>query len=293
MSKARSIRCLQVELYMTNFKAAVVQMRSSRDIAENVRVASELIREAASAGADFIATPENTPLMEMERPRVDAATYPDDGANATIAAFQSLAAEIGRWLLLGSLAVKTEEGRLANRSLLFAPDGAIAARYDKIHMFDVTVSEAERYQESRNFRPGREAVLARLPWGVLGLTVCYDLRFPYLYRALAKAGASFLSVPSAFTKTTGQAHWHVLLRARAIETGAYVFAPAQGGRHENGRETYGHSLIVDPWGRVVAEAGEEPAIAMAKIDPAEVEKARARIPALTHDAELPAPRLAK
>ena len=277
---------------MTSFKAAVVQMRSTRSVEENVAAASELIREAASAGADFIATPEMTPLMESERARLDTATYPDDGAHPTIAAFQTLASEIGRWLLLGSLAVKTDEGRLANRSILFAPDGGIAARYDKIHMFDVTVSDTERYQESRNFRPGEAPALARLPWGVLGLSVCYDLRFPYLYRALAKAGAEFLAVPSAFTKVTGQAHWHVLLRARAIETGCYVFAPAQGGRHENGRETYGHSLIVDPWGRVIAEAGEEPAIAMAKIDPEEVVKARARIPALTHDVNLSPPRLA-
>jgi predicted amidohydrolase len=271
---------------MTSFKAAVVQMRSSRDVAENVRLASELVREAASAGADFIATPEMTPLMETERARMDAAAFADDGANPTIEAFQTLARDLGRWLLLGSLAVKTGEGRLANRSVLFAPEGRIAARYDKIHMFDVTVSEAERYQESKNFRAGSAPVLARLPWGMLGMSVCYDLRFPHLYRALAKAGALFLSVPSAFTKATGQAHWHVLLRARAIETGCYVFAPAQGGRHENGRETYGHSLIVDPWGRIIAEAGEEPAIAIAKIDPAEVERARSRIPALTHDIEL-------
>jgi predicted amidohydrolase len=276
---------------MTSFKAAVVQMRSSRDVAQNVRLASELVREAASAGADFIATPENTPLMETERAHIDAAAFSDDGANPTIEAFQTLAREVGRWLLLGSLAVKTEEERLANRSVLIAPDGRIAARYDKIHMFDVTVSEAERYQESHAFRPGREAVLARLPWGVLGMSVCYDVRFPYLYRALAKAGAQFLSVPSAFTKVTGQAHWHVLLRARAIETGCYVFAPAQGGRHENGRETFGHSLIVDPWGRVIAEAGEEPAIAIAKIDPAGVARARSRIPALTHDSELAPVRL--
>jgi predicted amidohydrolase len=227
-----------------------------------------------------------TPLMETERARMDAAAFADDGANPTIEAFQTLARDLGRWLLLGSLAVKTGEGRLANRSVLFAPEGRIAARYDKIHMFDVTVSEAERYQESKNFRAGSAPVLARLPWGMLGMSVCYDLRFPHLYRALAKAGALFLSVPSAFTKATGQAHWHVLLRARAIETGCYVFAPAQGGRHENGRETYGHSLIVDPWGRIIAEAGEEPAIAIAKIDPAEVERARSRIPALTHDIEL-------
>jgi predicted amidohydrolase len=249
------------------------------------------VRDAARAGADFILTPENTPLMEREREAIDAASFADDGVNPTIEAFQALAREVSRWLLLGSLAVKTDEGRLANRSILFAPDGRIAARYDKIHMFDVTVSETERYQESKNFRPGDRAVLARLPWGVLGMSVCYDVRFPELYRALAKAGAQFLSVPSAFTKLTGRAHWHVLMRARAVETGAYVFAPAQGGRHENGRETFGHSLVVDPWGRVIAEAGEEPAVVIAMVDPAEAQRAREKIPAFAHDREFAAPKL--
>jgi predicted amidohydrolase len=276
---------------MTSFKAAVVQMRSTRDVAENVRAAGALIRDAAGVGADFILTPEMTPLMETERERVDAATYPDDGANPTIAAFAALAEEVESWLLLGSVPVKTGDRRLANRSILFAPDGRIAARYDKIHMFDVTVSDAERYQESKTYRPGDTPVAARLPWGMLGMTVCYDLRFAYLYRALAHAGAGLIAVPSAFTKPTGQAHWHVLLRARAIETGCFVLAPAQGGRHENGRETYGHSLIVDPWGRVIAEAGEAPAIAIAKIDLDEVAKARARIPSLDHDVALPASKL--
>ncbi len=276
---------------MSPFKVGLVQMRSTRDARENIRLAGDLVRDAAEAGADFILTPENTPLMEREREAIDAASFADDGANPTIEAFRAIAREVSRWLLLGSLAVKTDEGRLANRSVLIAPDGKIAARYDKIHMFDVVVSEAERYQESKNFRPGDRAVLARLPWGVLGMSVCYDMRFPQLYRALAKAGAQFFSAPSAFTKVTGQAHWHVLLRARAIETGAYVFAPAQGGRHENGRETFGHSLVVDPWGRVLAEAGEEPAVVIAKIDPAEVRRAREKIPALTHDREFGAPKI--
>jgi len=276
---------------MKPFKVGLVQMCSTRDPRENIRLAGDLVRDAAGAGADFILTPENTPLMERERQAIDAASFADEGANPTIEAFQALAREVSRWLLLGSLAVKTDEGRLANRSVLFSPDGRIAARYDKIHMFDVTVNETEKYQESKNFRPGNQAMLARLPWGVLGMSVCYDMRFPHLYRALAKAGAHFLSVPSAFTKVTGLAHWHVLLRARAIETGAYVFAPAQGGRHENGRETFGHSLVVDPWGRILAEAGEEAAVVIAKIEPAEVQRAREKIPALLHDRAFGTPKL--
>jgi predicted amidohydrolase len=205
----------------------------------------------------------------------------------TLAKFQDLAHEISAWLLVGSLVMRADDGRFANRSFLLKPDGAIAAHYDKIHMFDVTVSETEKYHESKNYRPGKHGVLAQLPWGMLGMTICYDLRFAYLYRALAKAGASFLSVPSAFTKVTGQAHWHVLLRARAIETGCFVFAPAQGGTHENGRQTYGHSLIVNPWGQVIGEGAEEPCVVMAKIDTDEVTKARARIPALEHTVDLP------
>jgi deaminated glutathione amidase len=266
---------------MSTFKAACVQMRSSRDVAENVRTASELIREARAAGADFIATPENTTVMDEDRERLAAKLYDDDG--------QKLAQELSCWLLIGSLPVNAGDGRFANRSFLLKPDGGIATRYDKIHMFDVQVSESEQYRESKNYRPGRGAVTADLPWGKLGLTVCYDLRFAYLYRALALAGASFLSVPSAFTKVTGQAHWSVLLRARAVETGCFVIAPAQGGTHENGRQTYGHSMIVDPWGKVLGEAAEEPSVLIAKIDTDEVGKARGRIPALEHTVDLTRP----
>ena len=180
------------------------------------------------------------------------------------------------------MAVLVSEGRLANRSFLITPNGDIAARYDKIHMFDVDLGGGESYRESSNYRPGELAVLAELPWGRLGLTVCYDLRFPALYRALAEAGASFLAIPSAFTQKTGEAHWHVLIRARAIENGAFVFAAAQGGKHENGRDTFGHSLIVDPWGKILAEGGTEPGVVMAEIDPAEIAAARARVPSLQH-----------
>jgi predicted amidohydrolase len=273
---------------MTVFKAACVQMRSSRDVEENVRIASELIREARSAGADFIATPENTTIMDEDRERLRTRLYPDTGDNPTLRAFQELTEKVGCWVLIGGMPVLSDDGRFSNRSVLIKPDGGVAARYDKIHMFDVKVSESEQYQESKNFKPGSKGVIADLPWGKVGMTVCYDLRFAYLYRALAKAGASFLTVPSAFTKVTGQAHWHVLLRARAIETGCFVIAPAQGGTHENGRETYGHSLIVDPWGRVLGEAGEEPCVVIAKIDPDDVGKAHARIPALDHTVDLPA-----
>ena len=178
--------------------------------------------------------------------------------------------------------IKVSPDKAANRSFLIDPHGEIVARYDKIHMFDVDLADGESYRESNNFRPGELAVLHDLPWGRLGLTVCYDLRFPALYRALAEAGASFLAIPSAFTRQTGEAHWHVLNRARAIENGSFVLAAAQGGKHENGRETFGHSLVVDPWGRIIAEGGTEPGVVMAEIDPAEVAAARARIPSLQH-----------
>jgi predicted amidohydrolase len=200
-----------------------------------------------------------------------------------LAALRDLAGELGVWLLAGSLVVRLAADRLANRSYLIGPGGDISARYDKIHMFDVEIPDGQSYRESRAYRPGGRAVTADLPWGRLGLTVCYDLRFPQLFRALAKGGADFISVPSAFTKFTGRAHWHVLLRARAIETGCFVFAPAQCGTHAEGRKTYGHSLIVAPWGEVLAEGGEEPGLITAEIDPAEIGKARAMVPSLTHD----------
>jgi predicted amidohydrolase len=264
------------------FRAACVQLNVGRDIAPNIAAATALIRAAKAAGAQFVLTPENTGMIEPKREMLLAKAKPES-EHPAIPAYSALAAELGIWLLIGSLQIKLDAETCANRSLLFDPAGGIAARYDKIHMFDVDLAGGESYRESRSFRSGAAAVTADLPWGRLGLTVCYDLRFAYLYRALAQAGAAFLSVPSAFTVPTGRAHWHVLLRARAIETGCYVLAPAQCGEHAEGRRTYGHSLIVAPWGEILAEAGDEPGIIYADIDPAKVEEARRMVPALRHD----------
>ena len=208
-----------------------------------------------------------TNIMEVSRDKLFATIVPEEN-DASLATFRELARKLSIHLHIGSLAVKATADKAANRGFLIDPRGEIVARYDKIHMFDVDLANGESYRESRSYRPGELAVLHDLPWGRLGLTVCYDLRFPALYRALAEAGASFLAIPSAFTRQTGEAHWHVLMRARAIENGCYVFAAAQGGKHENGRETFGHSLVVDPWGRIVAEGGTEPGVVMAEIDPA-------------------------
>jgi predicted amidohydrolase len=270
------------------FRLACVQVTAGGDVAANVQSASALVRDARAAGADLIALPECVALMEPDRKRVRALATPE-GAHPALAAFRALARETGAWLLAGTVIVTTEGERLANRSCLVAPDGAVRARYDKIHMFDVDLPGGESYRESATYRPGAEAVLAELPWGLLGMTVCYDVRFPQLYRALAHGGADFISVPSAFTRQTGMAHWHVLLRARAIETGAYVFAPAQCGEHPGKRLTYGHSLIVDPWGAVLADGGEAPGFVIAEIDPAKIEAARRAIPSLTHDRDFAAP----
>jgi predicted amidohydrolase len=263
------------------FRAALVQMRSGRDVKANVAAASALIREAATKGAHYVQTPENTALMDHDRDRLAAAAL-NEARHEALASFRSLAAELGIWLHIGSLAVAAGDGRAFNRSYLLAPDGGIAARYDKIHMFDVNLPNGESYRESATFAPGNRAVLAALPWGMLGMSICYDLRFAEQYRALAQAGAQLLAVPSAFTWQTGEAHWHVLLRARAIETGCYVLAAAQGGRHEIGRTTYGHSLIVSPWGDILAQAGTEPGVIHADIDTAQVTAARERIPVLRH-----------
>ena len=251
-------------------------------MARNVAGASALIREAAGQGADFIATPEMTNILEPDRPRLRSLARPE-AEDESVAAFSELARELGLWLNIGSLALKGAAEKLLNRSLLFAPDGSIAARYDKIHLFDVDLPTGESLRESHVYDGGAEAVQAETPLGPIGLTICYDMRFPHLYRVLARAGAKIFTVPSAFTVPTGQAHWHVLLRARAIETGSFVLAAAQGGRHESGRETYGHSLIVSPWGEVLAEAGIEPGIVIADVDLAQSDLARARIPALVHD----------
>jgi len=273
-----------------NLKAACIQLSSAREVEPNIAAASALIRAARAAGAELIMTPEVSDMMEPKR-ALRLAKAQDESSHAMLAALRELARETGAWLLLGSAVVRRADGdqRLSNRSFLIAPDGAIAARYDKIHMFDVELAGGESYRESNAFRPGDAAVLAALPWGTLGMTVCYDLRFPHLYRALAQAGADFLTIPSAFTVPTGKAHWHVLMRARAIETGCFVFAPAQWGEHAEGRKTFGHSLIVAPWGEILAEAPDGTGFIIAEIDTAEIAKARRAVPSLTHDRPFAAP----
>jgi predicted amidohydrolase len=268
---------------VASFKLACIQITAADDIDANIQATSALIREAHAAGAELIATPENTGLMAAKSD-ITLAKAQIESEHAPLVAYRALAAELKAWLLVGSLAVKLPaESRIANRSYLVDPSGRIAASYDKIHMFDVELATGERYKESRTYRPGESACLVALPWGMLGMTICYDLRFPQLYRTLAKNGASFLSIPSAFTRPTGQAHWHVLMRARAIETGCFVFAPAQCGEHPGKRKTYGHSLIVDPWGQVLADGGEATGFVLADIDPAKVAEARNQVPSLAGD----------
>lgn len=263
------------------FRLACVQVNAGNETAPNVAVAADLVREAVSDGADFISLPECVALIEPDRDALRRKVT-GEADHPALRAFSDLAAETGRWLHVGSLPVQAGDGRIANRTFLLDPAGRVAAKYDKIHMFDVDLDGGESYRESSTYRPGEAAVAADLPWGRFGLTICYDVRFPALYRDLATAGASFIGVPSAFTRTTGRAHWHVLLRARAIETGCWVFAAAQCGDHAGGRQTYGHSLIVDPWGAVVAEAGEEPGVISADIDPAKVDAARRSVPSLSN-----------
>lgn len=262
-----------------SFKAALIQMRSGRDMARNFNDASGMIRDAQSRGAQFVTTPEMTNILEPDRPRLKSLARPER-EDQSVAGFAELAKRLGIWINIGSLALKGASDKLVNRSLLFAPDGTIAARYDKIHLFDVDLPDGEVLRESHAYDAGDRACLARLPWAMLGMTICYDVRFPALYLALGRHGAEVITVPSAFTVPTGEAHWHVLLRARAIETGSFVLAAAQGGRHESGRETFGHSLAVSPWGEVLAEAGIEPGIFVAGIDVAQAADARRRIPAL-------------
>ena len=269
----------------STFTVGLVQTNSSDDLQGNIAAAAALIRQAAGEGADLVLTPENTTMITNGREAILAGALPES-SHPAIPVFSALAQELGIWLLIGSLSIKLEPTRAANRSFLFTPEGAVAARYDKIHMFDVDIPDGQSYRESATFRPGEQVVTADLPWGRLGLSICYDMRFPQLYRALAKEGANFLSVPAAFTEFTGRAHWHVLLRARAIETGCFVFAPAQCGTHVADRRTYGHSLVVAPWGEVLADGGEEPGIVTARIDPAKVAEARRMVPALTHDRPL-------
>jgi predicted amidohydrolase len=270
------------------FTAACVQLNAGPEIGPNIDAAEALIRQARAEGADLVLTPETSDLMEPDGKRL-AAKVKVEGDHIGLRRMCALAGELGCWVLVGSFLVATRDGRPANRSFLIDPRGEVRARYDKIHMFDVDIPDGQRYRESRRFNPGTRAVVADLPWGRLGLSVCYDLRFARLYRSLAAAGASMISIPSAFTRFTGEAHWHVLIRARAIETGSYVFAPAQCGRHAMGRETYGHSLIVSPWGEVLAEAGVEPGVIMAEVDPRRARAARRAIPALEGTRDFSAP----
>ncbi len=277
----------------TILRAACVQMRSGRDVAANLAQAAALTREAAAAGARYVLTPENTAIMDEDKDRVRGlvGTMAQD---ASVRAFSALAGELGIFLHVGSLALRPddgkEEGKLVNRSVLFAPDGRIVAWYDKIHLFDVTLGGGEKdYRESARIAPGGRAVVASAAGARVGFSICYDLRFPALYRALALAGAQILAVPAAFTVPTGRAHWHVLTRARAIENEAFVMAAAQGGRHEGGRATFGHSLIVSPWGEVLAEAGEEPGVIAAGLDMEQVRDMRRRIPVLENERDFAPP----
>ncbi len=263
-------------------RAGLVQLRSGRDMARNLADTAELIRQAAGQGAALVATPEMTNILEPDRPRLRGLAKLQS-EDESVAGFSALAAELGIWLNIGSLALMGDDGSLINRSLLFDPAGTLRAHYDKIHLFDVDLPTGESLRESQAFRGGSRAVVLDAARCRLGLTICYDVRFPGLFRQMAKAGAEVITVPSAFTVPTGEAHWHVLLRARAIETGCFILAAAQGGRHESGRETFGHSLAVGPWGGVLAEAGQDPCAIVVDLDLAEVAAARRRIPALTHD----------
>jgi deaminated glutathione amidase len=279
------------------FTAACIQFTAGPDPEPNLREVAGLVRRARDAGADFIMTPEASNLIESGKRRRDKARREAD--DPFLAGMRELARETGAWLLLGSLVIDpggepgsdSAEVRLANRSFLIDGAGAVVAKYDKIHMFDIDLPGGESYRESNAYRPGGQTAVAETPWGRLGMTVCYDVRFPHLYRALAQAGADFLSVPSVFTVPTGRVHWHVLLRARAIENGCFVFAPAQWGEHPAGRRSYGHSLIVDPWGEVLADGGEETGIVTARIDPARIAEARGMVPSLAHDRGFTPPEL--
>jgi predicted amidohydrolase len=271
---------------------ALIQTRTPATAAAGLAHVAPLIRRAAAEGAKLILTPEGTNLLEQRRDR-RAAAITDEDQDACVLGLRHLAAELGIWLLIGSAIVRSGhdgDDRAANRSLLIDPNGGIVGRYDKLHVFDVDLPNGETYRESAAIRPGDAAVVADLPWGRLGLTVCYDIRFPHLFRQLARAGACMIAVPAAFTVPTGEAHWETLLRARAIETGAFVLAPAQGGTHEDGRKTWGRSTIVAPWGEVIAKLDhDEPGVLHAVLDLSAVDRARAAVPSLAHDRAFAAP----
>ena len=269
---------------MPKFKAACIQFCAAPEAEPNIRKALAMTREAAAQGAALVGLPEYFSGLAT----IKGALVPTifrEADHPAIPAFSAVARELGLWVLLGSLAIRRADGRVVNRSFVVDPGGRISAFYDKIHLFDVDLGPGKTYRESDIVAPGDTAVVADTAWGGFGLSVCYDLRFPQLYRALSQGGASMLAVPAAFTRLTGEAHWHVLLRARAIENGAYVIAPCQNGTLEGGGECFGHSLIVDPWGTVLADGGEEEGIAIAEIDTEKVAEARRRIPALLHDRE--------
>jgi predicted amidohydrolase len=267
---------------MSQITVACVQMRSGTDVAGNIADASSLIRQAVDhGGAQLIATPEMTTLLDR-KPGAAWEKATTEDADPGLKAFRALAKDLGVTLLIGSIAIRVGNNKCANRSFLIGPDGGVIASYDKIHMFDVQLNAGNVYRESDSFAAGDRAVIAQLPAGALGMTVCYDVRFPDLYRQLAVGGARIIAVPAAFTRITGEAHWHILLRSRAIETGCFIIAPAQGGKHEDGRETYGHSLIIDPWGEILAEAGTEPGFITATLDLARVDEVRGKIPSLQH-----------
>lgn len=271
---------------MTTLPIALIQTRTPADQTASLAELEPLVRRAAAEGARFILTPEGSNVLEQRRDRREAVIVDQDHDTAVLG-LRRLAEELGVWILIGSAIVASGhagDARAANRSLLVDPSGQIVAAYDKMHVFDVSLANGETYRESATVRPGDQAVVAETPWGGLGLTICYDVRFPYLHRALAQAGAAMIAVPAAFTVPTGEAHWETLLRARAIETGAFVLAPAQGGTHEDGRKTWGRSVVIDPWGRVVAKLDhDEPGVLHATLDLDAVAKARSSIPALTHD----------
>jgi predicted amidohydrolase len=270
-------------------RAGLIQLNSSDDPAENLATMQTQIADAAADGAAFVLTPEVSNCLSVSRSHQNSVLHLE-ADDPTVAGLREAAARHGIWLLAGSLALKTPDadGRFANRSMMISPTGEIAARYDKIHMFDVQVTEAETFRESEGYRPGAAAVLVDTSFGRVGMTVCYDIRFPHLYRALAQSGAQIITVPAAFSPVTGAAHWHVLLRARAIETGCFIIAPAQTGQHK-GRSTYGHSLVVAPWGDVVLDMGQAPGIGFAEIDLDHVNAARQRVPSLSHDRPFTAP----
>jgi predicted amidohydrolase len=271
------------------FCAACIQLQSSTDVLENIASVERLVREAAQGGAVYVQTPEMTNIVQRDRAAL-AASIVGEADDLSVARLSALAAELRIVLHVGSLALRSRDGRIANRALLFGQDGRVLARYNKIHLFDVDLPGGESWRESAVYDPGDRAVVVDLPWLRLGLSICYDIRFPHLYRALAHAGAAALTAPAAFTRQTGEAHWHVLQRARAIENGAFVISAAQAGLHRDGRETYGHSVIVAPWGEILAEAGGEgPEVILAEIDPALSADARARIPALRNERPFAAP----